>query len=204
MFKQLTAAVLAATATFAPHAALAGNIQTLKGGYRYLDADHKVLVEAITRAGVSIQVNVGSSCDGGWDGVYMPQDRILAVCQDDAPAVHWSEVPWTENDLDTLRHEAVHLLQDCNAGDGPGGYTRHWFDEADRAEFVTSALSRRKIERILQMYGDQPDFVIEAELEAFSIAATVGPGKIAEAINKTSSYRFRRQTPTTGVTQRSA
>ena len=149
MFKKLAATALAATAALAPQAALAENIETLRGGYRYLDQEHKVLVNAITRAGVTIQVNVGSSCEGGHDGVYMPQDRILAVCQDNAPSIHWSEVQWTANDLDTLRHEAVHLLQDCNAGDGLGGYSRLWFStDEKRVAFVKNALSQRKIKWI--------------------------------------------------------
>ena len=28
----------------------------------------------------------------------------------------FDHVQWTENDLDTLRHEAMHVLQDCSAG----------------------------------------------------------------------------------------
>ena len=190
MFKQLVSAALALTATFAPQAALAEDIQTLRSGFRYLDPEHKALVQAITAAGVNIRVNVGSNCASGADGVYYPQDRILAVCQDKAPQPHWSEVQWTENDLDTLRHEAVHLLQDCNAGDGVGGYSRLWFDDETRVEFVKSALSQRKIKWIFEAYADQSDFAIEAELEAFAIADTVDPSLLADAINKTCSYRF--------------
>ena len=190
MFKQLAATALAATAALAPQAAMANEIQTLKGGYRYLDQEHQVLVNAITRAGVTIQVNVGSSCDGGHDGVYMPQDRILAVCQDNAPQTHWSEVRWTASDLDTLRHEAVHLLQDCNAGDGLGGYARHWFStDEKRVAFVKKSLSQRKIKWIINTYtkNGANDFIVEAELEAFAIAATVNPTTIANAINSTCS-----------------
>ena len=188
MFKKLAATALAATAALAPQAAFAENIETLRGGYRYLDQEHQTLVNAITRAGVTVQVNVGSSCEGGHDGVYMPQDRLLAVCQDKAPQVHWSEVEWTANDLDTLRHEAVHLLQDCAAGDGPGGYARLWFStDEKRVSFVTDALSQRKIKCIIKTYSDNGanDFVVEAELEAFAVAATVNPTTIANAINST-------------------
>ena len=186
MFKQLASVVLAASAAFAPQAAMADEIQTLKGGYRYLDPEHKVLVDAIVNTGVSVQVNVGDNCDSGNDGVYKPQEAILAICQDKAPRPHWSEVRWTPNDLDTLRHEAVHLLQDCNAGDGVGGYSRHWFGtDEKRVEFVKSALSERKIKWIFEAYGDLSDWMIEAELEAFAVAEVIEPDLIAKAIRDT-------------------
>ena len=185
MFKQLASVVLAASAAFAPQAALANDIQTLKGGFRHLDREHQVLVEAILSTGTNVQVNVGDNCNSGNDGVYRPQDGILAICQDKAPQPHWYEVQWTNNDLDTLRHEAVHLLQDCAAGDGTGGYSRHWFGEEERVDFVTDALSQRQIKWIFEAYADQSDFAIEAELEAFAVAKVIEPSLIAKAITDT-------------------
>ena len=187
MFKQIASAALAVTAALAPQAAMAEQITTLSG-YRYLDQGHNQLVRALTRAGVTVQVNVGSSCNDGSDGVYFPQRGVLAVCQDNAPRPHWSEIRWTANDLDTLRHEAVHVLQDCNAEDGIGGYTRLWFSsEAKRVDFVTDSLSQDKIRWIIKSYGDNgaDEFTIKAELEAFAIAATVNPESIAKALNST-------------------
>ena len=192
MFKKLAATALAATAALAAPAAMAGEIETLKGGYRFLDQEHQVLVDAITRAGVTVRVNVGADCEGGHDGVYMPQDGILAICQDNAPQVHWNEVRWTANDLDTLRHEAVHLLQDCNADDGIGGYSQLWFStDEKRVAFVKDSLSPRKIKWIIKTYVEAgaSDFVLDAEMEAFSIAATINPESIAQAINSTCPAR---------------
>ena len=187
MFKQIASAALAATAALVPQAAMAEQLNYMRG-YRYLDNGHNELVRALTRVGVQVQVNVGSSCEDGSDGVYFPQRGVLAVCQDNAPRAHWSEVRWTANDLDTLRHEAVHVLQDCNAGDGLGGYTRLWFEtEARRVDYVTDSLSQDKIRWIIKSYGDggADEFTIKAELEAFAIAATVNPESIAKALNST-------------------
>tara|TARA_R110002012_G_scaffold48223_1_gene125772 strand:- start:1507 stop:2079 length:573 start_codon:yes stop_codon:yes gene_type:complete len=188
MLKQLaTTVALAATAFFSPVSA--EEIVTVRGGLS-LDREHTALVQAINAAGVNVQVNVGSNCNSGSDGVYYPGRAVLAVCQDKAPQPHWSEVRWTANDLDTLRHEAVHLLQDCNAQDGVGGYTRLWFEtEQERIDFVQSALSQDKINWIIDTYAEAgaDTFDIKAELEAFSIAATVSPGVLANAITTTCS-----------------
>ena len=187
MFKRLaTTVALAASAFLTP--VVAEEIVTHKNGFRYLDPAHVQLVQAITNAGVSVQVNVGSNCDSGSDGVYFPQRGILAVCQDNAPQAHWSEVRWTANDLDTLRHEAVHLLQDCHAQDGVGGYSRLWFSNDDaRIEFVVDALDMDKIEWIIDTYAESGanEFEIKAELEAFSIAEVISPSLIAQSINRT-------------------
>ena len=52
--------------------------------------------------------------------------------------------------------------------------------------------SSADIKWIIETYSKQgaDEFVIEMELEAFSIAATIDPGTIAKAINNTCSYRF--------------
>ena len=39
---------------------------------------------------------------------------LMAICQDNA--LTGEEVAWTPNDLDTLRHESVHFIQDCLDG----------------------------------------------------------------------------------------
>ena len=188
MFKKLaTSIALAATTALAPIVAEAGQIQTLRSGYRYLDAPHSRLVEAINRTGVSVQVNVGNNCDVDNDGIYKPQERILGVCQDNAPNIHWGEVEWTANDLDTLRHEAVHLIQDCEADGHPGDYVALYFDtQEERVDFISKALTKDQIEQIYEVYtaNGADEFTVWMELEAFAIAATVGPDSIAKVMDR--------------------
>ena len=40
----------------------------------------------------------------------------IMICQDDRIETSDQEVEWTENDYDTLRHEAHHVVQDCMKG----------------------------------------------------------------------------------------
>lgn len=188
MLKKLASSIaLAAVTALTPIVASAGQIQTVKGGFRYLDAPHSRLVEAILRTGVSVQVNVGNNCNVQNDGIYKPQQRILGVCQDNAPNIHWSEVQWTANDLDTLRHEAVHLIQDCEADGRPGDYVELYFDtEEQRVDFIRKALTKDQVEMIVETYaaGGADEFTIWMELEAFAIAATVGPDSIAKVMDR--------------------
>ena len=45
---------------------------------------------------------------------------LMVICQENRiPGVR-EMTSWTEEDLDTLRHESHHLVQDCRGGDGRG------------------------------------------------------------------------------------
>ena len=74
---------------------------------------HTDLWNDLESVGVTIYVNDPEACKhSGFDGRYISSMRRLDICQDDyAP---YTQTQWTANDLDTLRHEAHHVLQDCN------------------------------------------------------------------------------------------
>ena len=80
-----------------------------------LDA-HAVLVQAIERQGVDFIVN-HDFCqqNPGVMGFYSSRARVLVVCNDNYTAENKTP-DWTANDLDTLRHEAQHMIQDCMIG----------------------------------------------------------------------------------------
>ena len=165
----------------------AQEIKTLKGGFAYLPESHSSLVESINNAGISISVNVGAHCNGQHDGFYSPPNELLAICQDNAPRPHWSEVRWTENDLDTLRHEGHHLAQDCAADRAVGGQVALFFDDKEKYQaFITRALTEEQMERIIETYkaAGADEFTILMELEAFSVADSVSPDTIAGAIDR--------------------
>ena len=165
----------------------AEEIKTLERGFAYLPESHQSLVQSINNAGISITVNVGSHCDGKHDGFYAPDHELLAICQDNAPRPHWSEVRWTANDLDTLRHEAHHLVQDCVADREVGGKVALFFDDKEQYKaFISKALTPEQQERIIERYkaAGADEFVILMELEAFSVADSVSPQTIANAVDR--------------------
>ena len=84
-----------------------------------LPADHQRFVDTMVNDGVIFMVNEpaeicygDTDVDGGY--VVYEGDRYLVVCQDNRTT---SDVTnWTANDLDTIRHEGFHIIQDCMAG----------------------------------------------------------------------------------------
>ena len=50
------------------------------------------------------------------NGFYSSHNRVLVVCNDRYVKGENEDPQWTANDLDTLRHEAQHLIQDCMVG----------------------------------------------------------------------------------------
>ena len=131
------------------------------------------LIEAVKKAGVEFKLNP-PACDEnpntfGW---YNPPGRELVVCQENRVRGSRDYVRWTEEDLDTLRHEAHHLVQDCVDRQLNGHL--HFLYE-DTVGLVKNVLSTDTIDRIIAAYADKPDYVKMLELEAFSVAAMNDP-----------------------------
>ena len=151
--------------------------------------DHKAIITAAERVGVQVVINHPDHCARkGLNGLYLSHSQgLLVVCQDYGQA-GGPEVAWTANDLDTLRHEAHHLIQDCLA------YRRG--DQALRpaAETVEARYSflgdtgfdDQQIEEIVDRYraNGAGDRTILLELEAFAVARAVAPESIAEGITR--------------------
>ena len=94
--KFVTTAVIAATSLTSPAQAASD-----------FDA-HVALYQAVEKAGVTIYVNPPEVCDADDApmGLYAGAHSVMVVCQDNRIKGSEKEVTWTENDLDTLRHEA--------------------------------------------------------------------------------------------------
>lgn len=165
MLKSIAALALAATTAFAPVAAQARN-STFQ--------DHIDLAHAIMNTGVEFQVNppacFGEDAPMGW---YAGQARTLVVCQDNA--VDQEQVTWTENDLDTLRHEAQHMIQDCMIGDNHDHLLAPVYRKP--LDLAANTLSQEHIGWIIESYRERgaSDHVLVLELEAFSVAAIDNP-----------------------------
>ena len=150
-----------------------------------LPNDHKPLLQSVLDAGVRVYVNT-QHCEQNehLNGFYISQASVLVVCQDNMKEVG-EETVWSANDLDTLRHESHHLLQDCLVTRGDGKMDPLFPDTLE--QFIRqSSLTPEAVRRIIAIYlqnGADTD-TVELELEAFAVAADVAPGDIAKGIDK--------------------
>ena len=145
---------------------------------------HIPLREALYQAGVNVEINP-QDCVPNAAGFYQVTDTgpRLAVCQDNRGRGR-KEVNWTANDLDTLRHESWHLVQDCRDG---------------KVDMMIPEISDKRINEIIDDYGgakalwvwqkyEARDLYAEGifqEIEAFYAAETLSPEYIS-ALIKTS------------------
>ena len=132
---------------------------------------HAVLVEAIERQGVDFVVN-HDFCDEnpGVMGFYSSHAQVLVVCNDRYVKGENEDPQWTANDLDTLRHEAQHLIQDCMVG-GLADSRLHpvYRDPIALAYEVLGGEDMQGINRLYRGNGADTETVI-LEWEAFSVA----------------------------------
>ena len=146
--------------------------------------DHEALRATLSEAGVVTLVNT-EDCEPGVDGYYWSKGKTLVVCQDNSRP-NGPLVAWTANDLDTFRHEAHHVLQDClvgGVGDNASGLYFETIDELK--EFLEeSSLTGEQIKRIVEVYREDgvSDKAILEELEAFAVARDVNASSISNAV----------------------
>lgn len=150
-------------------------------------AAHQDLWNAVSEVGVRTYINP-KQCFGGKsapDGFYVSNGGILAICQDNATKPG-EQVDWTDNDLDTLRHEAIHLLQDMIDGRGDNSLPHVISDDGKRSEYVIGVLGRNGAARVIRSYSNRgvKPHQIHNELEAFAFAADVDASDIALALRR--------------------
>ncbi len=130
---------------------------------------HEALVNEIRRYGVSIEVNP-KDCPEKVSGFYAGAQRRLVICQDNGVA-GGPAVAWTANDLDTLRHEAQHFIQDCRVG----GNHDHSLIPVYRSptKLAQETLGFEGVQEITTTYRAQgaDDLTLLLEYEAFAVAA---------------------------------
>lgn len=140
--------------------------------------DHIPLVETLEEIGVDVRINPKRDCmTPGMAGVYNSPEEYLIICH-----VHNND--WSYEDLDTIRHEAQHVVQDC-IGERADSKLDNMFDYDDLKEFVAeSSLTVEEVKGIIKMYEDAgaSDHVILLELEAWAVARDVPPADIADAL----------------------
>jgi len=177
MFTKLTAVATATLTAFALTAAAPAQANVFE--------NHRELLSAIESVGVSTYINPSQVCDGTINGAYISSARALVVCQDNSTP-DGPEVQWTANDLDTLRHEAQHLIQDCVDGGVGDNALAPLFDTDDQLiEYINnSSLTAEQIQRIIDVYTERgaDAHVLRLELEAFVTATDISADRIATVL----------------------
>ena len=166
----ISISALAAMATLAP-GALAG-----QSNYNH----HVTLGNVVRSTGINFKINPASCWDKDSFGWYWAARNEMVICQEGKRSAG-VEVRWSEEDLDTLRHEAQHLIQDCMDGSRQGALGSVYKDPIQLAKDV---LGTDSIRSILEAYSDSSDHIKVMELEAFSVATMNDPLEQAQDIQK--------------------
>ena len=149
--------------------------------------DHLTLWDSLEENGIQVVINEPEICnEDDIDGFYIPSLNVLGICQDNRKVITNTEVEWTSNDYDTLRHEAQHAIQDCISG-LDNDDSELLFDDKERfMKFVTGQLTAQQIEMIIESYTRRgaSNEVVAMELEAFAVASLNNPLTIANGVNQ--------------------
>jgi hypothetical protein len=148
--------------------------------------EHKELIRTITSLGVSVSINSNVHCSSSESGSYSSFSKLMVICQDNRTETE-EEVEWTENDLDTLRHESHHLIQDCVSGDiGDNKLSLMFNDEVELSQFLKdSGYSEYQLNQIYNYYKNNrgvTGYDLLMELEAFSVAKSISPYYISRKL----------------------
>ena len=158
--------------------ALAHEFHTSKEGRE----EHIQIVEELNRAGIQFLVNEPEYCDNGHLGVYYPYRSLIVVCQEDAILWNGSAVRFSAEDLDTLRHEALHVAQDCKDGQMTG--TLDVITDQDDLVQLVSRFGVDKMKRIIAQYeqaGASPRVQL-AEIEAWAVSSELPAQYVVESL----------------------
>ncbi len=138
-------------------------------------AAHERLIDEVQRVGVSIYLNPPDCKGASFAGYYQSAASRMVICQDNGVAGSFQQARWTANDLDTLRHESHHVVQDCMGlirGNNELGtiYTKPF-------AFAQQFFGTITIQNIVSTYknkGASPEVQV-LEVEAFAVAEMNNP-----------------------------
>ncbi len=151
-------------------------------------SNHIGLLEALEESGISIVVNEKEHCyrEDGEEilGAYAWWMKLLIICQENSQAWDGEIVYFTDEDLDTIRHEAHHVVQDCLYGEINGKLHLYWTGK-DRDKMLR-VLGEERARKVKSVYGsfDATKDEIDLELEAFTVAENISAELISSAVRK--------------------
>ena len=152
-----------------------------------LPADHQRLVDALTEEGIQFVVNSPAQIcfeERDTSGSYITYEgnRAIVVCQDNR--INDDVIEWTDNDLDTIRHEAIHAAQDCIGEDESDGVLDNIFTSYEEViQNYGIANTMRVMQGYSQWYEEERHEDIQMEVEAFYGAATLSADQITSMFN---------------------
>ena len=142
MFKSIIASTLAAVTTV-----VAASPVQAASNMRH----HQYLRDVLHSAGIAVFVNHRDCWTDSAMGWYQPNIGTIVVCQE--YMVHEGrEVAWTEEDLNTLRHEAQHVIQDCMIGSNNDGSLHPVYKQP--VSLGNDVLGTRGVAQVHAMYPD--------------------------------------------------
>ena len=164
-FKALTVAAITAAATLLPTAAEA------RSNFNH----HVALWEAAQATGVRTLINPDRCDTEGAFGWYWAAANELVICQEGKIRGSNKQVNWTEEDYDTLRHEAHHLVQDCMARQNRDGHLGAVYTKP--VELGYKVLGHERTNQIAELYAQNgaTGHIQVMEIEAFAVAAMNEP-----------------------------
>ncbi len=115
----------------------------------------------------------------GYDGAYYHKMRSIVICQTNGVVGSNKIVEYTANDLDTLKHEMHHVVQDCLDGTIDGDLVL--FDGTNQ---LVANYDQRKVLQVRKLYDDVPQHIRDIEVEAYAVASSVSIELIAKAVTK--------------------
>ena len=169
MLRKLLLGIIS-TATFAP--AVQANT---------LPPAHYNLVVTAQKAGFSVIVNP-PACDKDDENYGWYRNGTVTVCQTNVYSGYRGINDWNSEDLDTLRHELHHAVQDCLVSgkmDSELGYVYSYpYAYADRI------IGPKGIKAVQNAYKDADYHTQVLEIEAFAVAAENNPDEQASDIRR--------------------
>ena len=144
LFSKLSSLLLGGSLLFGP-SAVATTIE-----------EHQRLIDSLESVGIEVVLNDVAFCgEEPVDGAYFPINSVLVVCQDYSSSISSKEVEWTPNDLDTLRHETHHVVQDCRKGVLGDRESSLLFDEKGEFNLRHHCIDDKQIENIIESYRER-------------------------------------------------
>ena len=169
---------------FLPLAAAVATVFTVAPAQASTMAAHERLVDTLKDKGITIVLNPPECKLASYAGYYRSASGRMVVCQTHGVDGSYKQTGWTANDLDTLRHEAHHVAQDCIAngiGNNSLGtiYVKPFL-------FAKQFFGTYQINNIISVYKDRgaSDHVAVLEVEAFAVAEMNNPDQQVADLNK--------------------
>lgn len=143
---------------------------------------HNELVSALTEVGIKVYTDADVCHKRPLSGFYHGPSRSLVLCNKGSREM-------TEENLDTLRHEAIHVIQDCkNGAQGDEIFQRALKPGSVQALAQQYGISLDRIKTMYESRGASQE-VIQLEYEAFTGAAGLSAPTIASAVRVMCSAR---------------